>query len=43
MLALSMKLMDSAQQYLSELVRIAPDYRDAKTHLDKVNEIGEDF
>jgi tetratricopeptide (TPR) repeat protein len=43
MLAMSMKLMDSAQQYLSELVRIAPDYRDAKTHLDKLNEIGEDF
>jgi hypothetical protein len=42
-LAMNMKLRDSARQYLSELARIDPDYHEARTHLDKLNQIGEDF
>lgn len=41
-LATSMRILDSAQQYLAELVRLDPGYKDAQTRLDKLNEIGED-
>jgi tetratricopeptide (TPR) repeat protein len=38
-LATSMKLYDSAQWYLVELVKLDASYRDAKSRLDKLNEI----
>jgi tetratricopeptide (TPR) repeat protein len=41
-LATSMKLIDSARQYLGELVEVDPEYRDAKARLDSLDEIGHD-
>ena len=41
-LAASMQLTDSATQYLSELLRVDPQYKDAQGHLDKLKEIDED-
>jgi tetratricopeptide (TPR) repeat protein len=40
-LAAQMKLNDSAKHYLGELVKTAPDYKDARSRLDKLNEIDE--
>ncbi|MCH5373102.1 MAG: hypothetical protein JJ992_03935 [Planctomycetes bacterium] len=42
-LATAMGVMDSAKHYLAELVKTAPDYKDAKSRLDKLNEIDETF
>jgi tetratricopeptide (TPR) repeat protein len=42
-LAESMKIMDSSRQYWAELVRIAPEYKDARSRLDKLDGIGEDL
>jgi tetratricopeptide (TPR) repeat protein len=39
-LATTMKVSDSARQYLSELVKMDPNYRDAKTRLDRLQKIG---
>lgn len=35
-LSMNMKVLDSAHLYLSELLRLDPDYKDAETHLDKL-------
>lgn len=40
-LATAMTLTDTARGYLTELVKIAPNYRDAQTRLDKLEEISE--
>ena len=40
-LAAQMKLNDSAMHYLGELVKTDPDYKDARSRLDKLNEIDE--
>jgi len=42
-LATSMTLIDSARQYLAELVKMDPGYRDAQTRLDKLGEISDTF
>jgi tetratricopeptide (TPR) repeat protein len=41
-LAEAMSLTDSARQYLAELVKMEPNYRDARDRLDKLAEIVED-
>jgi len=38
-LATAMGVVDSARHYLTELVKVAPDYKDAKSRLDKLKEI----
>jgi tetratricopeptide (TPR) repeat protein len=38
-LATQMKLYDSAKQYLTALIELAPKYKDARSRLDKLNEI----
>jgi tetratricopeptide (TPR) repeat protein len=40
-LAAAMTLSDTARGYFSELVKMAPDYRDVRTRLDKLGEISE--
>lgn len=42
-LATSMTLTDTARQYLAELVKMDPGYRDAQTRLDKLGEISDTF
>jgi pentatricopeptide repeat protein len=42
-LATAMTLTDTARQYFAELVKIAPGYRDARTRLDKLDEISDNF
>ena len=42
-LATSMTLTDTARGYLTELVKLAPGYRDAQTRLDKLAEISDTF
>jgi tetratricopeptide (TPR) repeat protein len=42
-LATIMKLTDSARQYLEELVKMDPNYLDAKSRLDKLAEMSEDL
>jgi tetratricopeptide (TPR) repeat protein len=42
-LASAMGLYDSARQYFEELVKTAPDFQDARSRLDKLNEIDEDL
>ncbi len=42
-LATEMKLFDSAKEYLAELVRTAPTFKDAATRLDKLGEIDENL
>ena len=42
-LALSMKVLDSSEQYFAALADIDPNYKDVRTHLDKLAEMREDF
>jgi pentatricopeptide repeat protein len=42
-LATAMTLTDTARQYLAELVKMDPGYRDAQTRLDKLGEISDNF
>lgn len=42
-LATAMGLHDSARQYLTELVRVDPSYRDAKARIEELNELGDGF
>ncbi len=42
-LATAMTLTDTARQYLAELVKMDPAYRDARTRLDKLGEISDNF
>jgi tetratricopeptide (TPR) repeat protein len=42
-LATAMGVVDSARHYLTELVRADPNYKDAKSRLDKLNEIEDTF
>lgn len=42
-LATAMTLTDTARQYLAELVKMDPGYRDARTRLDKLGEISDTF
>jgi tetratricopeptide (TPR) repeat protein len=42
-LATAMTLTDTARQYLAELVKMDPGYRDARTRLDKLGEISDNF
>jgi hypothetical protein len=38
-----MTLTDTARQYLAELVKMDAGYRDARTRLDKLGEISDNF